>query len=285
MERRKMGRLEERKKEMNSLIHSFIYQSKKFTWYACFDYGFKTYFISGKKTAEFTYDYDYFNFVKSTKMLMSIRELLKKNHNEDVFILIRSMFESYLSTRYFSENNDKIDEFIFNPTMMALAYYNITTDGTLINRDKEEVGKLINPAGFKMGKDKKYYNDFYAFLCMFAHANYGVANLYTDGKGGYDLTRENYPIIVRLFTIFVFTKIFEHVVTVDGEDFIDVRTEKICYELVRKSIALQEELFDDVIEAYSKVEQDFYQFRNKRMIKMLNNMKKSLKEELGSLKK
>lgn len=241
--------------------------------------------MSGKKTAEFTYDYDYFNFVKSTKMLMSIRELLKLNHNEDIFILIRSMFESYLSARYFSQYDDKIDDFIFNPTMIALAHYNISTDGILVNRDKEEVGKLINPSGFKIGKDKKYYNDFYAFLCMFAHANYGISNCYTDGSGGYDLSRENYPIITRLFALFVFTKLFEHVVTVEGEDFIDRRTEKICYDLVKKSIVLQEEIFDDAIESYSKVNDEFYQFRNKRMKTMLKNMKKSLKEELGSIKK
>lgn len=275
---------DKRKKEMDKLINSFILQAKKFTWYACFNYGLSTYIVSNEKTAHFTYDYDYFNFAKSTKSLISIRQLLKLNHNEDCFILVRSMFESYLAARYFSENSDKVDDFIFNPTMLALAHYNIK-NGILVDRNKNEKGELINPSNFKLGNDRKYYNDLYAFLCLFAHANYGIANCYSNGHGGYDLEKDNYPIISRLFAIFTYTKLFEHVVTVEGEDFLDSNTEKKCYDLVKKSLKLQETIFDEVIQAHNNINDEFLKFKKKRMIKMFKAMKKSLNEELGSIKK
>lgn len=279
-----MDKLEAKKKELDSLINSLIHQSRDFTWYACYNYGERTYQLTGKKTAAFSYDYDYFNFVKSTKTLISIRSLLKLKSNEDIFILIRSMFESYLSARYFQEHDELVDEFIFSPTYLALAYYNINTEGFIVNRDKEIIGELLNPSKFKIGSDKKYYNDFYAFLCMFAHANYGIRNCYLE-RSLYKLDKENYPILVRLFTIFVFTKLFESIVTVEGEDFLNPQKEKKCYKLVKDSIKLQKEIFDDVIKAYDSQTDEFTKFKNKRMKEMLKNMKKSLDEEIGSVSK
>lgn len=38
--------------------------------------------------------------------------------------------------------------------------------------------------------------------------------------------------LVRVLVLFVCTKTFESMVTVEGEDFLDKREEKLCYELV-----------------------------------------------------
>lgn len=78
---------------------------------------------------------------------------------------------------------------------------------------------------------------------------------------------------------------FESVVTVEGEDFYDKRHERICYKLVKESKELQEQAFDVQIARYQSDEDEFYKHRNKRMRTMLKAMKKSLKEELGSVKK
>ena len=266
------------------MINRMINQSRDFTWYACYNYGEARYFTTGEKTTAFTYDYDYFNFVKSTKILISIRELLKINHNEDVFILIRSMFESYLSARYFQDNDNLVDDFIFNPTMIALAHYNISSNGMIKDRDEKVIGELKNPSKFKMGYDKRYYNDFYAFLCNFSHANYGIRACYMD-KNRYDINKENYPILSRLFALFVFTKLFESIVTVDGEDFPSIQKEKTCYKLVTESLLLQKTIFDDAIKAYEHNTDELTRFFNKRVKEMLKSMKKSLDEELGSVSK
>lgn len=279
-----MEEIELRVKKLDKLINQLIFQAKDFTTYACFNYGEMHFALTGVKTSKFTYDNDYFNFIKCTKTLISIKDLLKINNNEDVMILIRSIFESYLSVRYFQENKILVDEFIINPIMIELAYYNLDEVGHLVNREKEKVGKLLNPSKFKLGSDIKYYNDFYAFLCLFAHANYGIRDCYLE-KGIYTLDKSNYNILSRLFTIFVFTKLFESIVTVEGEDFPSNYKEKKCYQLVKDSLELQKIEFDKAIIFYSNLEKEILKFKNKRMKEMLKNMKKSLNEELGSLKK
>lgn len=277
--------MEKRIMEMNKLINKFIFESSKFVWYAAFPYGLNDFFLVGEKTSKLAYDFEYFSFTKSTKTLKSIRALLKHNYNEDVLILIRSIFENYLACRYFNENPDKYDEFIFNPINIALAYYNVLPNGIIVNRKKEEVGRQENPSSFKMSKDKNYYYDFYDFLSRFAHCNFGVMDCFIDEKGLYSLEKVNYQILTRFFTIFTFAKLFEHVVTVEGEDFLDRRTEKACYKLVLDSNAYLEEIIDELIQTYNHNEEEAFIFRDKRMRKMLKEMKRSLKEELGSVLK
>lgn len=141
--------------------------------------------VSGEPDAHFISDFQYFVFTKSTKSLESIRTLLKIGHIEDVFILLRTMFEGY---------------------------------------------------------------DFLA----------------------------------NILTLFVFTKIFESIVTVEGEDFQSPYVEKECYKLVEE---VTEYLFYQ-LEYFSKYEcKDVNPELNKHMKDMFKNMKKSLKEELGSVNK
>jgi len=90
-------------KAADKLINKYIFQSDKFIWYACFQYGEAHTRMLGEKSIRYAYDFEYFAFTKSAKTLISIRNLLKLNHNEDVLILLRSVFENYLASRYFSE--------------------------------------------------------------------------------------------------------------------------------------------------------------------------------------
>lgn len=84
--------------------------------------------------------------------------------------------------------------------------------------------------------------------------------------------------------MFVFTKTFEHIVTVEGEDFIDNRTEIECYKLVEESIKFQDKIIPVLIDEF-KSDNEQLKFYYKRMREMLKVMKKSLREELGSVKK
>lgn len=146
------------------------------------------------------------------------------------------------------------------------------------------MGDIVNPSGFKSGKDKAYYYKFYGFLSPFANSNFGIIDCYLDELLHFTVEKENYPILVRFFVIFVFTKIFEHILTVEGEDFINPRTEKECYKLVQESIKFQDELIPTLIEEF-KSNNEKMKFFNKRMREMLKDMRKSLKGELGSVKK
>ncbi|RRN71134.1 hypothetical protein EI200_11810 [Peribacillus simplex] len=274
-------------KRMDKLLNRFILESKKFVNYGAFPYGLMDLLRGDKRSNKLGDDFEYFTFTKSTKTLVSIRKLLTINNNEDVIILSRSIFENYLSCRYLVENNEKFDDFVSNPMGLALAHFNLDPQtGEIINREKKVIGVLENPNNFKLGDDKKYYYDFYAFLCLFTHCNFGVLECYVDKNSLFTVDKVNHAELSRLITLFTFTKLFETVVTVEGEDFKDKRTEKRCYQLVKDSIKLQQQVFDSIMANYQTDEGDeFYKFRNRRMRKMLKEMKKSLKEELGSVNK
>lgn len=85
-------RLEEIKR-CDKLINSFLLRGHKFVEYACFQYGAYNAAINGEPDANYISDFQYFVFVKSTKSLKSIRTLLDMEHIEDVFIILRTMFE------------------------------------------------------------------------------------------------------------------------------------------------------------------------------------------------
>ncbi|MFJ2047908.1 hypothetical protein PTQ21_06190 [Paenibacillus marchantiae] len=270
-------------KQLDKLINSFIFESKKFTEYAAFLYGTMDLVAYDYKSSKLVYDFEYFAFTKSTKTLISIRNLLKLNQNEDVYMLVRSIFENFLSCRY-AQETENIDSFIFNPVNVALAYYNVEPDGRIMNRAKEEVGKQENPSAFKTGLDKVYYTPFYEILSRYSHCNFGTIDCYTENNT-FTIDKNNNPLLIRLFVVFVVTKIFELVVTVEGEDFPDARTEKRCYKLVVDSCGIQSKVMDYLISIYQSDMNETFAYRNKRMKKLLKSMKRSLQEELGSVRK
>lgn len=282
-----MSMKEQYVRDMDKLISKFIRISKKFIDTSAFSYGMGDLIIHNKVTNKFTYDYEYFVLTKSTKTLESIRQLICVEKFEDSIILTRSIFENYLSCRYLNQNEDKISEFIFNPLGLALAYYNLDNQGNILNRNKEKIGTIENPNKFRLGKDRNYYYKYYDFLSRFTHCNFGVIDCYYDiekPNGIFYYDKINYDVHSRLFIIFTFTKLFEHIVTVEGEEFKNIATEKKCYALVEESLKLQEEIFIYLIEHHPD-SKEIYEFSDKRMKEMLKEMKKSLKEELGNIKK
>lgn len=272
-------------KKMDKFINRFILRSSVFVEYSAFPFGFCDLVSKGEKNSKLTYDHEYFNFTKSTKTLKSIRTLLKIGHNEDVIILLRSMFENYLSTRYLNENEEYIDQLITHPLNIITAHFNVNNEGEIYNRMGEKVGDILNPSYFKTGKDKDYYFLFYGFLSPFSHSNFGIADCYLNENFQFTIEKENYHILARFFTLFVFTKIFEHIVTVEGEEFKDSRNEIESYNLVEESIKYQDELIPLIIDEYNNVTDDVQKHYVKNMKKMLKKMRKSLREELGDVKK
>lgn len=272
----------EYEKKLDKLINRFIHYSRGFVETSTVAEGLTHLLIHREETNKLTYDHEYLNFTKSTKTLISIRNLLKENHNEDVLVLVRTIFENYLSTRYLNENEKFIEQIIKLPSLVFSVEYNFDEARNVVNRNQEIMGKLLNPATFKIGKDKSYYTYFYAYLSAFSHSNFGVASNYLDEHLNYTIKANNDPLLVRFFVVFVFTKLFEHVVTTDGEDFYSPKFEQKCYELVEESLRLQNEVIPVLNSLYAKRDKDDY-FYN-RILSMLKRMKISLKEELGSSK-
>lgn len=275
-------------KGLDKLINKFILRSKEFINCSAFPYGLLDALSYGQLNSKFTYDHEYFNFTKSTKTLISIRNLLKIGHNEDALILVRSIFENYLSTRYLNRNENKFPDL----TLIALKlfskeYIYDPANNIIKDRDGREIAERLNPSKFILGNDKKYYYRFYDLLSSVGHSNYGVSNFYLDETFNFTINKINYPLETRFFTIFVYTKLFEEIVTVEGEEFCDDNEEKYCYELVKESLLFQDHLLNEMIDdiTYNITNSNESKDFNENLKKMFKEMRKSLREELGSIKK
>lgn len=271
--------------ECDKLINRYLLRARKFVEYACFQYGKVNYIIGGKPDAGFVSDFQYFVFTKSTKTLESIRKLLDIGHTEDVFILTRTMFEGYLASRYIDEKYEDtlINDFIFIPQLIAQRKVIYENDEAKVRETNEVIDFLQrNPSQMKLGKDKNYFYDLYAYLCDFAHCNFSIIYYYIDQDGYYTCDNVVNEYLVRIVVLFVYTKIFESIVTVEGEDFLNKREEKECYKLVEEATKFLYQHLD----YFSKYDcKNVGPELNKHMKGMFKEMKKSLKEEIGSVKK
>lgn len=214
----------------------------------------------------------------------SIRELLRLGHVEDVFIILRTSFEGYIASRYIDEeyNTDILNDFIFIPQLIA-ARKIIYQNGKAVERGTQEIIEYIqrNPSDMKLGRDKRYFYDFYAFLCNYAHCNFSIINEFID-DGQFSCDKSDNIYMAKVMTLFVYIKLFESIVTVEGEDFLNSREEKECYKLVRESTKFIYDRLEEFSKYNCKTASDEL---NRHMRNMFKNMRSSLKEEVGSIKK
>lgn len=103
----------------------------------------------------------------------------------------------------------------------------------------------------------------------------------------------------RLLAIFVFTKIFEGVVTVNGEDLGIKEAQKIYSDLAYDALELQLQVFDYLIKLYGEkslnhgsesiekyLGSKVTDISNQRIVDMLKKMKDSIfDQDIGSLNK
>ncbi|ACB86072.1 hypothetical protein [Natranaerobius thermophilus] len=251
-------------------------------------------------------DFDYFVFSKSTKTLHAIRALLNEqdyHFDEDIMMLVRSIFEGHLFSRYFRDKIDDdqnreelIEEFIRSPIGVITDYFSLKRN-KVIDQNSNLVAERKGPSKVKQGKDENYYYYFYSYLCEFTHSNFGTMKHYFNGTH-FIYDKQNLLLEPVLFSVFAFTKVFEGIATVQGENFETFHVEKSYYELVYDALDLQAEIFDYLIDKYKNSEPDKLDWiiqlylsegnpkgRNDKMVKMMGKMKNSLYEEIGSLKK
>lgn len=140
------------------------------------------------------------------RTLGSIRELLRLGHVEDVFIILRTSFEGYIASRYIDEeyNTDILNDFIFIPQLIA-ARKIIYQNGKAVERGTQEIIEYIqrNPSDMKLGRDKRYFYDFYAFLCNYAHCNFSIINEFID-DGQFSCDKSDNIYMAKVMTLFVY---------------------------------------------------------------------------------
>jgi hypothetical protein len=304
-------------RECHNMLNKFILRAKFFCDEFCVPDALsdilKVYSKAGEVpdkllfSKKLSYDYDYFAFTKSTKSLIALKRLLndKMYHfNEDCFMLIRSIFECHIMSRYVREHIDienetqlVIKKFIANPLSVTFNYFTLQGN-SVIDQYGNKAGIIPMPHGFIMGGDKLYYSDFYQFLCQYSHCSFGALSCYF-GEKLFTYRKNNFSLLTLLFALFVFTKIYEGVITVNLEDLGENKDEKKFYDLAYDSLELQTKLFDYLTFYYKNKPKDninntlekylgngsYYDTNNKIAV-MLENMKKSLLDtEIGSLNK
>lgn len=305
--------------QCKKMINRLISNSRKFCDTSCIPDGLINILMLSKKLGyihdelkfsnTLSYDYDYFAFIKSTKSLIAIRELLncKKDNAfcEESFMLVRSIFENHILSRYVRENIDNEDRreeivknFILAPLGISFNYYISHGRKGVYTLDNKKIGDIMNPRSVRSGKEIEYYDDFYSFLCQYTHCSFGaLPSYYKDGLFSY---KENdFSLLAHFFAIFVFTKIYEGVVTVNGEDLINRYSMKSYYDLAYDSLELQEKVIVYLIDFYKKRELDLDNLilqkyisienidsSNMKIVRMLEEMYDSLFDyNIGSLDK
>ncbi|WP_099188340.1 hypothetical protein [Tepidibacter mesophilus] len=300
------------KKMLNRLIN----KARDFSHIACVPDGLidilRVYSQTGIVPEKLKYSsklsYDYFAFVKSTKSLLAIRYLLNSKEctfTEDCFMLIRSIFENHILSRYVRDNIDDeekrkevVDNFILAPLGISFDYYVSRGRRGVFSQDNEKVGDIKNPSSLIMGNERDYYRPLYSFLCQYTHCSYGALSSYFK-QGMFTYCGDNFSILTYLLAIFVFTKIYEGVVTVNGEDLVDTKTMKSYYDLAYDSLELQMEVMDYLIRHYNTLPKEQinvviekyigvgeFDNSNFKVVHMLEKMKDSLLDNaIGSLDK
>lgn len=254
-----------------------------------------------------SYDYDYFVFAKSTKTLIAIRHLLSCSDyclTEDCYTLIRSIFENHIVSRHLRDNIDIeekketiIKDYIVAPLGLSFDSYYRDKGKTIKDKNNDKVGNERTPRSATDSSELAYYDLLYPFLCQYTHCNFSIAPEYL-GEGGFSInTKKDDRLMVYALTIFAYSKVYEGIVTVEGEDFFDDKHKKRCYNLAYDSIELQMKVLDYLIEYYDKKEltrsqklMEIYlggsetNYSNKKISKMLTALKSALIDpELSSL--
>lgn len=261
--------LQEAIKSLDNTIDRLLETSKEFINSTAIAQGLYDLAINGREEInELARDFEYFILTKSTKTLQGIKSLIELNLHEDVFVLVRNIYENYLNCRYLDYNVDKIRDFIHNPYNVAERYIELNRNGEYVDFHNNILGQRLNPSKLKIGKDKKYFFNFYDFLCTFTHCNYATVECYLGTNLKFTYEKNNYILISRLFTVFTFTKIFKLVV---------VRTTNMYNNLVCESISIQKHIFKVALKI---CEENLEDKKYKIIRDMLEHMKDSLDEEI-----
>ena len=300
------------------ILNSLIKKSSDFCNISCVPDGLTDILMVYSKTGDvpvklkysekLSYDYDYFVFAKSTKSLLAIRQLLNSQElifSEDCFMLIRSIFENHILSRYVRDNiddeekrKDVIDNFILAPLGISFGYYESRGNRGVFSQNNYKVGNIKNPRSVIMGNERDYYDLLYPFLCQYTHCSYGALSCYFR-QGSFTFYCQKFFLLTYLLAIFVFTKVYEGVVTVNGEDLDDTKTMKSYYNIAYDSLEFQMELIDYLIVYYRSKPKEMeniviekylgigdFDNSNLKIVHMLEKMKESLFDNtIGSLNK
>lgn len=183
-------------------------------------------------------DFNSFIFTRSVKLFKSINLLIQSGHNESALALLKSLFECQIAKESYGKFKQSKRFYFYNNLNVALKKYEVRQNSK-IYKGKRVQGKMYKIKDLKdFTETKRYFNVYYSFLNLHAHTNIVTLFDYVDESGYFSRREENYKLLVRVFTLFTFLRIYKSCIIKSKIEYPSYYIEKRCKELFAKGIVI-----------------------------------------------
>ncbi|RII31043.1 MAG: hypothetical protein CXR30_04365 [Geobacter sp.] len=161
-------------------------------------------------------DFVYFCVTKSCRSLYAIKFLIEKKFAEDALIILRSIYENYLSSTYVIHNPTALEYFIYNRIGLGVGIleHPITPKGKrdtrkVRNKNTEETSSLFLSIsdlarGTGIAEDEELFSGLYNYLCQHTHSNMISSGSYrNDNNTCYTYSPHDNTLQARYYTTLV----------------------------------------------------------------------------------
>lgn len=183
-------------------------------------------------------DFNSFIFTRSVKLLKSINLLIQNGQNESALALLKSLFECQISLASYGKFKQSKKFYFYNNVNVAIKKYEVRQNSK-IYKGKNNKGKMYKMRDLKeFTKEKRYFNVYYSFLNSHAHTNIVTILDYVDESGYFSAREENYKLLVRVFALFSFLRIFKSCIIKSKIEYPSYYIKNRCKELHIKGILI-----------------------------------------------
>ncbi|MGL4731535.1 MAG: DUF5677 domain-containing protein [Clostridium sp.] len=176
-------------------------------------------------------DFNSFIFTRSVKLLKSINLLIQNGQNESALALLKSLFECLIAKQSYGKFKQSKKFYFYNNVNVAFKKFEVRQNGK-IYKNKKVQGKMYKIKNIKnFTEEKRYFNVYYSFLNLYAHTNLITLFDYVDESGYFSTREENYKLLVRVFTLFAFLRIYKSCIIKVNIEYPSSYIKKRCKEL------------------------------------------------------
>lgn len=197
-------------------------------------------------TKDYIHDYVLFCLTKSLKSIKASFSLITLGYSQDSLIILRTVYESYLTCSYVFRNPLKITEILHNKLGVALGAYSFVKNdrgknikGKLIDNETGEIIDFENlslyalSANTEFPDDKGVHRQLYKYLSEFIHPNMICAGNYREDEGEkysiHTVSNWSEPMWISAYLI---TILLQQILHFD----IESKFEKHCKAVLKKNI-------------------------------------------------
>lgn len=183
-------------------------------------------------------DFNSFIFTRSVKLLKSINLLTRNGQNESALALLKSLFECLIARQSYGKFKQSKRFYFYNNFNVALKKFDVRQNSK-IYKGKRVQGKMYKIKDLKdFTEERRYFNVYYSFINLHAHTNIITMVDYIDGSGYFSTREENYKLLVRVFTLFTFLRIYKNCIIKSEIEYPSYYIEKRCKQLYIKGIVI-----------------------------------------------